>query len=298
MMVVLKPSKNKHMKPIFDTTLHEILNKRLSDLEQHFNADFLFYYGPITDSLDKPFRDLIEELKTEQKARNTLFIMLNTPGGSAETVERLVKITRHHYEIVNFIVLDAAYSAGTIFCLSGDNIYMDYSSSLGPIDPQVYNGKNWVPALGYLDKVEELIRKSIQGVISQAELLMLREQDLAMLRRYEQARDLTIALLKKWLVEYKFKNWNTHSSTGKSVTTEEKEERATEIARDLSDNKIWHSHGRSIGIGALTHILRLKIEDYSKYPVLTTLIRNYNDLICQYIVRNNGEMFLHTRKFI
>jgi len=285
------------MKPIFDSTLHEILNKRLSDLEKHFNADFLFYYGPITDSLDKPFRDLIEELKAEKDTKKTLFIMLNTPGGSAETVERLVKITRHHYETVNFIVPDAAYSAGTIFCLSGDNIYMDYSSSLGPIDPQVYNGKNWVPALGYLDKVEELIKKSIGGSISQAELIMLREQDLAMLRRYEQARDLTIALLKEWLVKYKFKNWDTRSSTGKSVTEREKENRATEIARDLGDNKIWHSHGRSIGIGALNG-LKLKIEDYSNDSVLTKLIRDYNDLICQYIFRNKGEIFFHTRNFI
>ncbi|MDG4716318.1 SDH family Clp fold serine proteinase [Winogradskyella marincola] len=286
------------MKPIFDSTLHEILNKRLGELENHFDADFLFYYGPITDSLDKPFRDLVEELKAEPDTKDTLFIMLNTPGGSAETVERLVKITRHHYQTVNFIVPDAAYSAGTIFCLSGDAIYMDYSSSLGPIDPQVYNGKNWVPALGYLDKVEELINKSIAGTISQAELIMLREQDLAMLRRHEQARDLTIALLKEWLVQYKFKNWNTHNSTGNPVTPQEKEDRATEIARDLGDNKIWHSHGRSIGVSALTHILKLKIEDYSGDAVLTKIIREYNDLICQYIGRNNGEMFFHTRKFI
>ena len=286
------------MKPIFDSTIHEILNKRLSDLELHFKADFLFYYGPITDSLDKPFRDLIEELKSEPDNKDTLFIMINTPGGSAETVERLVKIIRHHYTTVNFIVPDAAYSAGTIFCLSGDSIYMDYSSSLGPIDPQVYNGKNWVPALGYLDKVEELINKSIKGTISQAELIMLREQDLAMLRRHEQARDLTIALLKEWLVKYKFKNWNTHSSTKKPVTPKEKEDRATEIARDLGDNKIWHSHGRSIGVNALTNILKLKIEDYSTDSKLTKLIREYNDLICQYIVRNNGELFFHTRKFI
>jgi hypothetical protein len=286
------------LKPIFDSTLHEILNTRLGELENHFDADFLFYYGPITDSLDKPFRDLVEELKAEPDTKNTLFIMLNTPGGSAETVERLVKITRHHYNTVNFIVPDAAYSAGTILCLSGDAIYMDYSSSLGPIDPQVYNGKNWVPALGYLDKVEELINKSIAGTISQAELIMLREQDLAMLRRHEQARDLTIALLKEWLVKYKFKNWNTHNSTGNPVTPQEKEDRATEIARDLGDNKIWHSHGRSIGVSALTHILKLKIEDYSGDPVLTKIIREYNDLICQYIGRNNGEMFFHTRKFI
>ena len=159
-------------------------------------------------------------------------------------------------------------------------------------------GKNWVPALGYLDKVEELINKSIAGTISQAELIMLREQDLAMLRRHEQARDLMIALLKEWLVKYKFKNWNTHSSTGNPVTPQEKEDRATEIARDLGDNKIWHSHGRSIGVAALTHILKLKIEDYSSDSVLTKIIREYNDLICQYIGRNSGEMFFHTRKFI
>jgi hypothetical protein len=286
------------MKPIFDSTIHEILNERLNKLENHFNSDFLFYYGPITDTLDKPFRDLIEELKAEIDTKDTLFIVLNTPGGSAETVERLVKITRHHYKEVNFVVPDSAYSAGTIFCLSGDKIYMDYSSSLGPIDPQVYNGKNWVPALGYLDKVKELIKKSIAGKISQTELLMLREQDLAMLRRHEQARDLTVALLKEWLVKYKFKNWSTHKSTGSPVTPAEKEKRATEIARDLGNNKLWHSHGRSIGVNALTHILKLKIEDYSTDPTLTKLIRDYNDLICQYITRNGGEMFFHTKKFI
>lgn len=286
------------MKPIFDSTIHEILNERLSYLEQYFKADFLFYYGPITDTLDKPFRDLIEELKNDEETKDILCILLNTPGGSAETVERLVKITRHHYKEVYFIIPDSAYSAGTIFCLSGDKIYMDYSSSLGPIDPQVYNGKNWVPALGYLDKVEELIKKSIDGTISQAELLMLREQDLAMLRRHEQARDLTIALLKEWLVKYKFKNWDIHSSNGNPVTNEEKAQRATEIARDLGDNKIWFSHGRSIGVAALTHILRLKIEDYSNDDSLRQLIRDYNDLICQYISRHGAEMFFHTRKYI
>ena len=285
------------MKPIFDSTLHDILNERLASLEQHFNADVIFYYGSIADSLEKPFRDFIEDLKSDIVQHTTLCIILNTPGGSAETVEKLVKITRHHYQEVYFIVPDAAYSAGTIFCMSGDKIFMDYSSSLGPIDPQVYNGKNWVPALGYLDKVEEMINKSAAGKLTQAELIMLREQDLAMLRRHEQARELTIALLKEWLVKYKFKNWHTHQN-GKQVTPAEKEQRATEIARVLGDNKLWHSHGRSIGVDALTRVLKLKIEDYSADPVLKPLIRDYNDLICQYILRNGAEAFLHSRKFI
>lgn len=290
------------MKPIFDSTLHEILNERLEKLEAHFKADVIFYYGPIASSLEKPFRDFIEDLKSDAVKNNTLCIFLNTPGGSAETVEKLVKITRHHYSEVYFIVPDSAYSAGTIFCMSGDKIFMDYSSSLGPIDPQVYNGSNWVPALGYLDKVEELIQKSADGNLTQAELVMLTQQDLAMLRRHEQARELTIALLKEWLVKYKFKNWDIHRTTpiklGKEVTNIEKEERATEIAQALGDNKIWYSHGRSIDIFALTNILKLVIEDYSNDTHLKPLIRQYNDLICQYILRNGSEFFLHSRKFI
>jgi hypothetical protein len=236
-------------------------------------------------------------LRIEPK-HEKLCIILNTPGGSAETVERLVNITRHHYAEVYFIVPDSAFSAGTIFCMSGDRIYMDYSSALGPIDPQVYNGTNWVPALGYLDKVQELIQKSADGTMTQAELVLLTQQDMAMLSKHEQARNLTIALLKEWLVKFKFKNWTNHSSTGNPVTQAEKETRAEEIARDLGNNKMWHSHGRSIGVGALTNVLHLKIEDYSNDKPLQKLIRDYNDLICQYVARSGQNVFFHTRKFI
>lgn len=62
--------------------------------------------------------------------------------------------------------------------MSGDRIYMDYSSSLGAIDPQVYNGKNWVPALGYLDKVESLINKDA-GTLTELNMFFLRNIDLA-----------------------------------------------------------------------------------------------------------------------
>ena len=131
------------------------------------------------------------------------------------------------------------------FCLSGNKIYMDYSSSLGPIDPQVFNGKDWVPALGYLDQVEKMIEKSANNQLTEAEFIILQNQDLAMLSQFEQAKNLTITLIKKWLVEYKFKDWSTHRTNpdkkGQNVTLEEKEERAEEIANILSDNKIWHS---------------------------------------------------------
>jgi Serine dehydrogenase proteinase len=280
----------------FDATIKEILNQRLLDLEKHFEADVIFYYGPIHPGIAKLFRDFIEKLQSVDSPRNRLVILLNSPGGSAETVEKMVEIIRFHYSEVDFVVPDFAMSAGTIFCTSGDKIYMDYSSSLGPIDPQVFNGKEWVPALGYLDKVDELLQKARDNTLTQAEFLILQGQDLAMLSRYEQARDLTVTLLKKWLVKYKFADWTKHSDE-RDVTPQEKEQRAEDIARLLGDNKHWHSHGRMISRETLETHLKLKIEDYSEVADLRKLIRSYNDLIIEYILRSRYEFFMHSRVY-
>jgi hypothetical protein len=285
----------------FHEHVRQTLAERLERLEGHLQADGMFFYGPIYPGVEKRFRDFLERLKAEPPNRDRLVIFLNTSGGSAETVETLVEIIRFNYSEVLFVVPDYAMSAGTIFCMSGDRILMDYSSSLGPIDPQVHNGRDWVPALGYLDQVEQMIQKSIAGQLSDAELIMLQSQDLAMLSRYEQAKNLTITLLKKWLVEYKFRNWTTHHASsakrGQPVTEPEKQERAEEIARMLADNKLWHSHGRRIGIGTLQNVLRLKIDDYSADVELRNQIRSYNDFLIEFIIRENHPSFLHSRSY-
>lgn len=284
----------------FDRAVIDLMNEKLQLLEKQFEADVVFYYGMMHPNYEKLFRNEIEKLKDkigeEEKPNTRLVIFLNTPGGDALAVEQMVNVTRHHYEEVEFVVPDYAFSAGTLFCMSGDKIHMDYSSSLGPIDPQVPVKGDYVPALGYLDKVNEMIGKP---ELSMAEIIMLQQQDLAMLRYYEQARDLTISLLKEWLVKYKFRNWNTHRThdVGTPVTEEQKEERAREIAQDLGDNKKWHSHGRHIGIKAL-QALHLDIEDYSNENETRNLIREYNEIVTGYIAQKNFPVFLHSRTMV
>jgi hypothetical protein len=284
--------------PIFDQTITEIVRERVIKLEAHFDADVIFYYGNLETGIVRAFRDFIEKLAVPgHKPRLVFFV--NTPGGAAEAVEKMVEIIRFHYAEVYFVIPDAAMSAGTILCMSGNKIYMDYSSSLGPIDPQVFNGTHWVPALGYLDKVDDLLRKAQAGTLTKAEFVILQNQDLAMLRRYEQSRDLTVTLLKKWLVEYKFQDWTVHQTNpalkGQPVTNAEKEARAEEIAKKLGDTRIWHSHGRMISPNTLQDVLRLNIDDYSTDPVLRPLIRGYNDLLTEYILRHQMAVFFHNR---
>ncbi|WP_442784155.1 SDH family Clp fold serine proteinase [Collimonas fungivorans] len=281
------------------------LNHYATQLETHFQCDVIAYMGPIYPMALPQYAETIEALKLAAvKPANhhtdRLVIVLTTPGGVVESVEKMVEITRHHYADVSFVVPDSAMSAGTVWCMSGDRIWMDYASSLGPVDPQVQaqNMNGLVPALGYIDKVNEFISKSNAGTLSPAEVIMLKGLDLAELHRFEQARDLSISLLKQWLVAYKFKNWTLHRTInpGSLVTEAEKEARAEQIARDLSDNKRWHSHGRMIGMGTLKSILRLEIDDYSNIPVLRDNVRIYNALLSEYVERQPSPMIIHSAR--
>jgi len=195
---------------------------------------------------------VIEKLAACSDKNPTIAVLLTTGGGAAEIAEKIVEFTRTHYREVYFIIPEEAMSAGTIMCMAGDMIYMDCSSFLGPIDPQVPDkeGRQFIPALGYLDKMNEFIAKSKEGTLSPIEYDRAIREDIGRLRRYEQARGLSITLLKKWLVKYKFKDWKQHRThkAGEPVTEEQKQARAEEIGNTLSGNKIWHSHGRRIGL--------------------------------------------------
>lgn len=286
------------MEPPVNKALKALLNSTLAELENKIDSDVLTYYGPIVDGNENALLDIVEDLAKDMNKKEQLAIVLTTTGGSAMAVERYVNIIRKHCQKIVFIIPDYAYSAGTIFSMSGDEIWMDYFSVLGPIDPQVKNKEgNFVPALGYLDKVNELIKKAQDNKLTNAEFLILKDFDLAELRAYEQAKELTISLLKKWLVKYKFKNWSTHESSGTPVTSKEKEKRAEEIAAALGDNKRWKSHGRPINIEELEE-LKLKIEDFSDNDELRNVIRNYYKLLQNYTKTYNFNLFIHTRKFV
>lgn len=276
-------------------TVTELLKK----LELKLNGDVFTYYGEIINGAERQVKDLIEALAKAPEKHDKIFVFLTTPGGSLTPVQRMVDVLRHFYKEVNFIVPDYAYSAGTIWCMSGDNIYMNYFSTLGPIDPQVQNKDgNLVAALGYLDKINELLQKAKKNELSQAEFLILKDFDLAELRSYEQAKELAIDMLKKWLTKYKFKDWVVHSDGVTPVTEEEKEARALEIAEKLSDNNRWKSHGRPIGINTLTTDLKLRIIDFEKDPELNEIIAEYYDVLTEYITGHNYRIFFQTRVFI
>ena len=276
--------------------VRERLNTLLKELESELGADIATVFGPILDGSDNHLHAALQTITPSPKKK--IAIILDTPGGVVEVVERMVEIIRHHYQEVAFIVPDRAMSAGTVFAMSGDEIMMDYFSRLGPVDPQVVKDNRLVPALSYLVQFKRLIRKANKGVLSTAEFALLTKFDLAEIHQYEQARSLTMSLLEKWLVKYKFKNWDVTESTKTKVTDELRQKRAREIAMTLSSNLKWQSHGRGISMDTLrSDGIKLLIDDFSKNQNLSRLIRDYFALIQDFMRTRGMPQFIHTREY-
>src|SRR6266478_8628579 len=90
-------------------------------------------------------RALVEVHLRLAQLRNDLLRRVSLPFHRVLPPSRAVRLS---YQLVH---LEGVRS------MSGDSIYMDYYSRLGPIDPQVETrqGKN-VPALGYLERYNAL----------------------------------------------------------------------------------------------------------------------------------------------
>lgn len=274
--------------------VEEQLKTQLLDLERIVSADALAFYGPIYNGIESFVRDAIE---ARTPKRDRLIVVLETEGGSIEVTQRIADSMRHFYAGgVEFIVPEHAMSAGTVLALSGDSIYMDYFSVLGPIDPQVLNKEGrWVPALGYVHKYNELIQKATAKKLSPAEITFLCSRfDPAELYAYEQAKDLSVQLLKEWLVKYKFKNWKVTESRKMKVTAPMRTRRAAEIANALNDTKKWNSHARPLTMEVLRRDLNLKIEDFGANQELNRAIKCYYRLLRDYIHRLSSTWVIHT----
>ena len=236
----------------------ELLNRDLSRLETVLQSDVLTIFGPIRPGLENIIRKSVEGI---QYRRDRIAIILDTVGGVVEVVERMVTVIRHHYAEVDFLIPDRAMSAGTVFVMVGDRIFMNYFSCLGPIDPQIVKNRRLVPAMSYLNQYQRFHEKAESGQLNTVELILLNNFDPGELYQFEQARLLAQDLLTEWLSTYKFRNWDVHSSTGNPVTPEERRQRAEEIANVLGDYERWRSHGRAISRNALvSDPIRLKIE--------------------------------------
>ncbi len=253
--------------------------KRIASLR---HRDILVYASDITKNAPNSI-DYTDIMAVSDQLSNmsgdSIDIILETPGGYAEVAEDLVNLIRNKYEKVGIIIPGSAKSAGTIFAMAGDEILMGKTSALGPIDAQIkFNGKQFSAdaLLQGLEKIKSEVTRTKS--LNAAYIPMLQNLSPGEIQHSENAQNFSQKLVSEWLIKYKFKYWETHSSTGNPVTEEDKKQRAKEIAKKLCNHSDWLTHGRSIRIDDLQK-MKLLVTNYDENPELSDAIIRYYTLL-------------------
>lgn len=204
---------------------------------------------------------------------------LETPGGSGEAAEEIVEFIHRKFKNISFVISGEAKSAGTIMTLSGDEILMTESGSLGPIDAQIRIGRSVVSAYDYLEWINERRQEAEKNKkLNPFDATMAAQISPGELNGVDNALNFAADLVEEWLPKHKFKNWNITESNKKEVTLEMKAKRAKEIVKELVNHKKWRSHGRSLKIQDLETI-GLKITKIDDDPKLSDLVYRIQTVI-------------------
>ncbi|MHB8278690.1 MAG: SDH family Clp fold serine proteinase [Candidatus Humimicrobiaceae bacterium] len=270
--------------------LNEYINKNLSafDLENELirllkeynkasDTYSLLFYTDATKQIPEAainYDDyfIIHDLLKNCKNKNLDFF-LETLGGSGETVLEIVNFLREKFDIVRFIISGQAKSAGTMLTLSGDDILMTETGSLGPIDAQVRIGRFVNSADDYMQWVNEKqeIAKN-QGKLNPFDATMVAQVSPGELKGVSDALMFAIEMVEKWLAKYKFKNWTVTESRKIPVTQKMKDEQARRIAIAFTDKTKWRTHARPIKVNDLNNDIGIKVIRVEDDPKISDLV--------------------------
>lgn len=215
---------------------------------------------------------VIHDLLSRKKDINKVDVYIETRGGSGETAEEIVKFLHKNFDSVSFVVSGESKSAGTIVVLSGDEILMTETGSLGPIDAQMKIGRSVVSAFDYMEWVGERKKKAEEnGFLNPFDAIIVAQITPGELGDVFHALEFAKDLVIEWLIKYKFKEWTITETRKEHVTDEMRRNRAEDIAERLTDRSKWRLHGRSIKIDDLGKI-KLKIIRIDDDPKLADIV--------------------------
>jgi len=276
--------------------MSEYINKRMSG--NQLEEELLKYIG-IYNKIKDTYLIVYSSAFSKQVPGNTLLMddyytifdmlrntdsknldfYIETPGGSGEAAEEIVRFIRSKFDNISFVVSGEAKSAGTIVVLSGNEILMTKSGSLGPIDAQVRIGRSVISAYDYCEWITNKRKEAEKmGGLNPFDATMIAQISPGELSGVSHSLEFAKDLVVGWLAKYKFKNWELTETKGKIVTEEMRKQRATKIAKCLINHGKWRSHGRSLKIDDLERI-GLKITKVDENPELSDVVYRIQTII-------------------
>lgn len=247
------------------TDLHKELHKLIEEYETN-TGRLLFVYSADIDkgssknaniSLTQDDFYIIQDILKNFTCSKIDFY-IESPGGSGESAEEIARYLHSKFSEVNFIIASEAKSAGTILALSGHNISMTDTGSLGPIDAQIKIGRSVVSAYDYYEWIKEkrIEAKKNKG-LNPVDAVIISQVSPGEINRVVNSLEFAKDLVTDWLVKYKFKNWKKTETQGKTVDEQYKLKRAKKVASELTNQSKLRTHGRSLKIVDLRQWLKI-----------------------------------------
>src|ERR1035437_2685552 len=217
----------------------------------------------IDTSDDLPFHEMVSLVPA---GISSVDVLVATRGGSAHQTNRFVAALRSRFSDVSFLVPSYCMSAGTLFVLSGDSIWMTQRACLGPIDPQVPSRDGrYVPAQALVALVKDLQRQGDEATakslpVPWSAIRIIDSMDKKELGDALSATQYSQSMAAQFLTQYKLRSWTVKETSRTAVTPAEREARASEIASDLVSHERWKAHGHAISRDVLWSEIRLRID--------------------------------------
>lgn len=239
--------------------LEDELLKLIKQYNKIRGTFLVVYSSALTKNLPQTSIGMDDFHTLHDMLRNTeidkLDVYLETPGGSGEAAEEIVRMLRKKANSVTFVISGEAKSAGTLMVLSGDEILMTESGSLGPIDAQVKIGRSSQSAYDYMDWIKTTKKEAEKNnKLNPVENTMVAQISPGELEGVNNALHFARDLVAEWLPKYMFKDLTVSEDGKTKITPRMKKEMAKKIVGKLINHKMWRSHGRSIKIKDLEKI--------------------------------------------
>jgi len=269
---------------------HEKTKKQLIIYSVDFQQMGTF---PVDLNMDD-FYTIRDLLRNDTSKKLSFYI--ETPGGSGEAVEEIATFLRNKYDYVDFIVAGECKSAGTILTMCGDEICLNETGSLGPIDAQINLTRHFGSAHDYIRWVEDKMDESEENIgLNSFDALIIAQISPDELIGVENSLKYGKELVVEFLKKYKFKNWKRKETSGIEVTDEIREKRAIEIADKLANHSIWKSHGRSLKINTLKEDIKLKIKNIDDDKKISEIVERIHVLLRLFFSSSPAYKFIATK---
>jgi ATP-dependent protease ClpP protease subunit len=194
--------------------------------------------------------EIIENILRAYGHINNLDLLIHSPGGFAESAERIIQVIYTYCDNLRVIVPKQAKSAATMIAMGASEIAMSDTSEIGPIDPQILYGNMGQIAVQSIIKAynqikNEITEKQSKGENYDTELVQLSKIDPILLRESNKhmdlAKDIAVKLLnRKMFAKRPIKEDDVNKFLDDSETFSHGRLISWETARDKLGLKIVH----------------------------------------------------------